>query len=122
MFSYILNYKTSILIDICNLQPKVPSSALSEASSSEWIDENISFVNPDGQNEMVKPKPVPSPEVYENVPLPVIQEYSHYSMNEPQPSTSADSEPVKKHSRYCRCKNFVKRLISNTLPRKKDRN
>jgi hypothetical protein len=140
--------------------PKVPSSTLSEASSSEWIDANTSFVNTHYEKVEEVPEPQLVPETPKTDPMPIIPLESLCSvLNEPllsaltnpqpislthdhpqptitqlsaqssiiqitdlQPSTSADSKPMKKQKRFSGCKNFVKRLMPNKLLRKKDRN
>ncbi|CAG9806874.1 unnamed protein product [Chironomus riparius] len=128
--------------------PKVPSSTLSEASSSEWIDANTSFVNTHYETVEELSEPILVSEIPKLDPLPIIPLESLCSvLNEPllsaltnqeplslthpqqtniqadpQPSTSADSKPIKKQKRFSGCKNFVKRLIPNKLLRKKDRN
>ncbi|XP_070507568.1 uncharacterized protein [Chironomus tepperi] len=143
--------------------PKVPSTALSEASSSEWIDENTSFIKLHDQKVEVEAEPKLEDKAAKPDALPILpleslcsilnepqlsaledpqplslkhtdpqpavspqddpQPLNAITSSEPQPSTSAQSEPpAKKQTRFSGCKNFVKRLISNTLLRKKDRN
>lgn len=129
---------------------------MSAASSSEWISENISFINSHAETKTVVE---PKPETSQSHPLPVTPLESLCSvLNEPQlsnypdlhpislthatpqsltkvisnpqftfdplPSTStADPESVmKKSKRFAGCKKFVKRFMSNSLLRKKDRN
>jgi hypothetical protein len=113
------------------LQPKVPSNSLSEASSSVWIDDNTTFA-PDIQTRIINTamKVVETiddtvTEILEElVPVQITDEScctSESSKEKVQkPSTSGMPAPLKRHSTYCKCKNYIKRVTRSFF--RKDKN
>lgn len=102
----------SSLIFFCDLQPKVPSTALSAVSSSAWIHDNASFVVEDLATKTLEriSSAQTKPTVISVTEVANRQQPSTSAACDPSSSTAAAAATEKPKGTFRKCRCFLRRL------------